>query len=75
MRYGCISCSTVNDFWYIDAPSEESIEREAGDENAVRELKDSGQNEKDEEGVDEFESGGGVVEVCTPERLDSAGRR
>lgn len=55
------------------APGEESIVREGGDEDAVRELYDAGEHEEDEESVDKFETVGSAVVVCLPERLHSRG--
>ena len=50
-----------------DAPGEKSIERETRHEHAVYELDHARQDEKEEEGIDEFEAGGRRVEVCAPE--------
>lgn len=60
---------------YINVPSKESVERETGDQDAVCELNDAGEDEEHQETVDEFESGGSVVEICSPERLYGTCRR
>ena len=47
-----------------DIPAEKSVVGETCDEDAVGELKDSGEEEEEKEGIDELDSwrgGGGVV--------------